>query len=463
MKKNWKKVISVVSLCTILAGTFTGCGTEQGEMKEAKIWMSVGHSKQFWEQKVEEYNKTKSKASGVKLVLETKTDDAYNQAVDIAIQSNQLPTFYFTGSCDQSVDADVVYPLSDLPGMDEMIDKYASYMQEKIHKLGDDVYALPFGITTRGLIYNKDMFKEAGIVDENGEAKPPKTYDEMREYAKILTNESEQKYGIVFPIKWASWLESDIATMSMAGSGKIRAYDHAEGTYDYSAYEPVLKMIQGIKADGSYYPGAEGLDNDPARARFALGNIGMKISYSFDVGVFNTQFPAEMDWGVAPLPVADVDKCYKQPATVGLTVMVSKTGVEEIGEEAAADIFKFLYSDESVAELYKQGLEMPCIWEIAEGVEPNEGLKGWAEFAQMAEISTVTGNPMPSDTKGAEALGDVIINRIWTNGEDPAPILEERTKIVNEGIKKYQDSHPEMDFSIYLDKDWNEKIRRDSF
>ena len=463
MKKKMKRLIASVAALVVLASAFSGCGTSTSGMKEAKIWMSVGHSKQFWEQKVEEYNKTRAKETGVRLVLETKTDDAYNQAVEIALQSNQLPEFVALGACEKGVELDALYAISDLPGMEEMIEQYKPYMRDTVHKMGDKVYSLPFGMTTRGLIYNKDMFKEAGLVDENGEAKPPKTYDEVREYAKILTNPAEQKYGIVFPVKWTSWVDSDIATMSMPSSGRIRGYNPMDGTYDYSVYEPVLKMIQGIKADESYYPGAEGLDNDPARARFATGNIGMKISYSFDVGVFNTQFPAEMDWGVAPLPVEDTAKCYNQPAVVGSTVMVSKAGVEKIGEEAAADIFKFLYSNECIGQLYKEGLELPCIWEMADGIEPNEGLKGWDEFARMASISTVMGAFMPSDTKGAPGVGSFIINEIWTEGNDPAPLLEQATKTINEGIPVYQKDHPEFDPSTCIDLEWENKIRRDNF
>ena len=460
---TFKRIASAVSVCAVLAGTFAGCSGGPQETKEAKIWMNVGHSKTYWEEKVDEYNRTESKKSGIKLVLETKTDAAFQQAIEIAMQSNQLPEFYFTGSCMESDETGVAYPMSDMPGMEEMLEKYKPYMQEEVHKVGDKIYQLPFGMTTRGLIYNKDMFKAAGLVDENGEAKPPKTLDEVREYAKVLTDESKQQYGIVYPIKWTSWVESDIATMTMPSTGKIRGYDPVSGTYDYSVYEPLLKLVQGIKEDGSYYPGAEGLDNDPARARFALGNIGMKISYSFDVGVFNTQFPAEMDWGVAPLPVVDPENCYNQPAVVGSSIIASKTGVEKIGAENAANIIKFLYSDESIAELYKRGLEIPCIWDIAKDVEPVEGLVGWKEFAQMADISTVVGSSMPSDTKGSTGLGEIIINKIWTAGEDPAPYLAERTQLQNDGIKKYQDLYPERDYSIFIDTEWNEKIRRDEF
>lgn len=40
-------------------------------------------------------------------------------------------------------------------------------------------YALPFSANTIVLMYNKDILKAAGVVDANGEAKPPKTMDEL--------------------------------------------------------------------------------------------------------------------------------------------------------------------------------------------------------------------------------------------------------------------------------------------
>ena len=54
------------------------------------------------------------------------------------------------------------------------------------------------------------------------------------------------------------------------------------------------------------------IDNDPARARFAEGNIGMKISVSWDSGVFKEQFVPEFDWSVAPIPTYSKDEKYKQ-------------------------------------------------------------------------------------------------------------------------------------------------------
>lgn len=459
-----KKLISMMCVCSMGLSLLAGCGTGKSEnsMKEATIWMAVGHSKQFWEKKVETFNKELSQTYGVKLKLETKTDESYTQAIDVAIQSKQLPDFFSYGTTQKIDEAGVGYPISDLPGMEDMIEKYRPYMIEKSHTIGDKVYALPFGMTTRGLIYNKDMFKAAGLVDENGEAKPPRTFEEVREYAKVLTDTSKQEYGIIFPVKWQSWVMSDIKSLAQASSGTNEGYNPVTGEYDASVFAPALDMVRGIKEDGSYYPGAESLDNDPARAKFATGKIGMKFAFSFDVGVFNTQFPAEMDWGVAPLPVEDLNKCYKQHAMVGMTMLVSKACVEKIGEEAAAAVFRYLYDDDTIRELYKEGLEIPCLYDIVKDVEPND-ITGWKEFSEMTEISVPAGQVMPKDTKGEESLNDVIINELWAQNADITSKLDNFTQIWNDGVKKYQELHSDLDYSIYYDEQWDEKVRRESY
>lgn len=97
------------------------------------------------------------------------------------------------------------------------------------------------------------MFKEAGIVDENGEAKPPHTYDELREDAKKLTNAQKGKYGIVLPFKWSAFFDNDVRALMQSDVGNI-GYDPVKGTYDYSAMKPIMEMYTGIRDDGSYFP-----------------------------------------------------------------------------------------------------------------------------------------------------------------------------------------------------------------
>ena len=45
-------------------------------------------------------------------------------------------------------------------------------------------FAIPNNTDTRLLFYNKKLFRDAGIVDAKGEAKPPQTWDELLADAK---------------------------------------------------------------------------------------------------------------------------------------------------------------------------------------------------------------------------------------------------------------------------------------
>ena len=54
------------------------------------------------------------------------------------------------------------------------------------------VYGIPNGVDDRALFYNKDLFKRAGLVDENGQARPPRDWDELEEYAVKLTERDDK-------------------------------------------------------------------------------------------------------------------------------------------------------------------------------------------------------------------------------------------------------------------------------
>lgn len=49
------------------------------------------------------------------------------------------------------------------------------------------VYGIPASVDNRALFYNKDLLKRAGFVDEQGEARPPRTWEELEEMAVKLT------------------------------------------------------------------------------------------------------------------------------------------------------------------------------------------------------------------------------------------------------------------------------------
>jgi ABC-type glycerol-3-phosphate transport system substrate-binding protein len=78
------------------------------------------------------------------------------------------------------------------------------------YTVNERYYGLPAGPYSgyiMGLFYNKKLFKSAGIVDKNGEAKPPETWDEFVTDAVKLTNKKKNisGFGICAATGAAGW------------------------------------------------------------------------------------------------------------------------------------------------------------------------------------------------------------------------------------------------------------------
>jgi len=284
------------------------------------------------------------------------------------------------------------------------------------------------------LIYNKDMFKAAGIVDENGEAKAPETWDEMREVAKKLTDVSKKQYGFAFPMKWSSAFNWDLrkpwgASLPNATS----VFNYSTGKFDYQAFKPAMEWLLAVKEDGSCFPGAEGLDNDAARAQFAEGRVGMMLGASWDVGVFNEQFVAKCDWGVAKVPVQNVDERYKGEMSAGPLLAVNSKIDEDLAEKVGK-VYQWFNSDDFLKKLFEAGKVIPYKPSIIESASLENAQKGWKDFADLVDYSMA----LPVTPK-IELNGDgeyIVFSKIWAGSVTVDEGLADIEKRSNEALQK---------------------------
>lgn len=455
-----KKVTRIIStVCCIVIG-FSSAGCSKKESKTAasdatviEVWSSDTSSKIVYTKLIDKYNADEGKKAGIKIDYKVKDSESYQQALDLAYKSGNAPDLLWVPNIASMAEKDQIMPINELPGMEEIIKEREHYIRDFYNTYNDKVYSLPISGGTMGLLYNKDMFKKAGIVDGDGNPVPPETWDEFRADAKKLTNKSKNEYGVVLPFKWSGWYDSDINSAGMASLGIRNGYDPKTGKYDFSGYEPILNTFLGIKEDESYLPGAETIDNDVARARFAEGGIGMKIGYSFDVGVLNDQFPAKIDWGVAPLPVIDRNHKYLQPNDIGSSFSVNKNTKVDIEKIAAA--MKFLNGDDFIIELYKECITFPYDADLVKDVEISKPKKGWVEFCELLKHSVTIPVNVRSDIGNETPISENFVNKVWVGEMSPKEALEHETQIRNEGIEKYKLMHPEYDGSKYIIPDWN--------
>lgn len=455
MKKS-VRVLGLVLITCVLSGLLFGCKSEDtAALTHITFWSSSGGGKAVLTEMVKEFNETIGKENDVVLDIEFKEGDLHEQ-VELAYQTGQAPDIYTTSYMEKYVESGYIAAIEDMPGGSDMLKNYEDMLIDGIHTYKGKTYCVPAETVTFALIYNKDLFKEAGIVDENGEAKPPETLDEMIEDAKKLTDKSKKQYGVIFPIKWGGFVSYELGSLLQSSYGRSE-YDPVTGTYDFSVWKGILEFAKKLRDDGSLYPGAESMDNDPARARFGEGNIGMKFAVSWDTGVLNDQFPAKCDWGVAPMPVVDKNNVYLQKSKQNFGPFINKKSLEIKDPEKIMLVYKWYCGRDSEKRLYEECISLPVHSDIVEEAEIKNVKTGWDGFGNMVAKSHVEAPSIKSELGNNPTFANMFVNEFWQDKASADEIIERANKYYNEGIEAYKKNNPEYDDSKYIDKNWNIK------
>lgn len=422
-------------------------GTDAGEVTTVTYWNTDSGEKAFVDEIVEEFNSTIGKENNVQIELTHVESSSATQELGVALQNGVGPDIFDIGAglLSEYVEKGYVFPLTDLTGLEELVEKNSG-RSDGNNTWQNKMYAIQVSQGVIGLAYNKDMFVEAGIVDENGEAKPPETIAEMVEDAKILTDVSAQKFGFAFPLGWSGAIvDYYISYPSQSVSGLLKGmYDYRTGLYDFSGVKAYSDAYLQMKENGSLYPGAESLDNDAARARFAEGNIGMMMTVYWDCAVWNDQFPAKCDWGVAPIPLASEDEAYYQWTSLRNSYSIGTRGIEEGRGDAIAMVFNYLYSDEMMIRRAESGIAIPCREDIVEKCNFSESPKGWDDYCQLVKVSINNSYSSKSvDLDGLDNYSTEWVNNVWTGEKSVDDWIAEMTERYNTGVEFYMENAPE--------------------
>ncbi len=392
-----KKLLSITLVLMLCMGFFTGCGNNENVNVVTKtkadaddvtidVWSGDAGSQASWEKLVGEWNATKGEEKNIFINWVTNTDNTKN---DVAEQNGTLPHL-FAGSSMQLKKFIVngsAMAIDELPGGPEYIKEYALAGQDGSNMKDGKTYTLRTTANTAGLIINEDLFVKAGIVDENGKAKAPTTMSELREAAKKITNASEQIYGYVFPGKFSLYFTVEAQTahsFGYKGTKEGREYiDFDAQEVHFDGYKDTYQWLFDLRDDGSLFPGAETLDNDTARAYFAVGKAGMFPAISWDVSVFNTQFPAEFNWRVVEFPVLDGHENTGLYTTdIGGGMIIGRKAAEKNPQETM-EVLKFITSIETRAARFEDGSVLSAKKDVLEKVDESKIDKNFLQFAEF--------------------------------------------------------------------------------
>lgn len=408
---------------------------EEVEMETITVWTDNAHEKTLRDQQIEEFNNTIGKELGINIEY-TVYGDNYTDTVKIAAQADEAPDLYRADSkyIQEFIDAEYVIPIEDLPGSEELLDKYSDLLSNQAQIFYGKTYTLPYNLTTYGFVVNKDLFEASGLTEDDY----PKTWDEVVDVAKTITEASNgQAFGFGIAPS-AQWTISSFYTMGGGKNIGHYGYDYAKKQFAYSDYNPMIKAIDQMVADGSVIPGFETLDADMLRAQFSAGTIGMMGAASFDVAVYNEQFPAQIDWEVIEIPTFGEEtppyKAFGQPTNL---LMVGKKAEEH--PEKVLKVLEFFYDDENAAQMYEEGLYIPIRSEAIALATREPEMKNFEAFANFNEIFPMAPVPDTLIQFEGETYREAIAN-MWTD-----PALNDVDAVMGEIDEKYNKALEEID------------------
>ncbi|TDW20727.1 carbohydrate ABC transporter substrate-binding protein (CUT1 family) [Rhizobium azibense] len=190
-------------------------------------------------------------------------------------------------------------------------------------------WGVPIAFSTKALYWNKDLFKQAGLDPE----KPPKTWDEEIEYAKII----KEKTGIPgFGLSAKTFDNTMHQFMHWVYTNNGTVTD-AEGKITLDSPE-VLKALEAYKSIVPYSEeGPTAYEQNEVRAIFLDGKVAMIQAGS---GAAYRLKDTKIDWGITTLPLGPQ---AKGPGTLLITdslAIFKGSGVED----KAIEFAKFITS-----------------------------------------------------------------------------------------------------------------------
>lgn len=363
MIKSRKKIISLLLATALSSSMLVGCSSSSGSNEsgavEVTIWSPQGNEaeNEYYNKKIEEFNKEHEGEIEASIELIPRANGyEYENKINAAATSNSLPDIISMDgpSVTNYADSGIVVPMDEYFTDEELSDFVPSVITQGTYN--DELYALGTSESSVLLFYNKKMFDEAGITAPTT-LEEAWSWEDVYEVAKKLNKDGVyginmdwdlgegQIYGFA-PIVWANGSEL-VSEDGKVADGYVNSPEAVEALIYYQKFA------------------TEGLMNlQPLPNEFEEGKAAMYLMGSWEFSTLDNDYP-DFEYGVTYYPSSAKTKEIASPSgdwCWGIT-----SGSEN--QEAAAEVVKYLTSEESVKEYCTIAAKPPARVSVLESME----------------------------------------------------------------------------------------------
>ena len=185
------------------------------------------------------------------------------------------------------------------------------------------IYGIPYSFYVLGLWCNVELFEAAGLVDENGIPKFPKTWEALAETASVI-KERTGKAGFFIPTKenLGGWHYYSIA--SSYGAEFESVDEDGNITVDFTSPGAVKAMqyIKDLKWKYDVLPENQMLGWSEYMSEFGRGNVAMAIGATDNMQILAEQGLEKEDFAICSMPAGDAGQVSQMGGNV---IMFSKS------------------------------------------------------------------------------------------------------------------------------------------
>lgn len=282
-------------------------------------------------------------------------------------------------------------------------------------------YAVPLDCHPIGMYYNTDLFKKAGIVDANGNAKPPTTLTEFLTDAKKLTKDTDgdgrtDQWGYIY-----TWMRTNAHTFlaqdDASWLSKDARHSGLSSPEAYKAFGLMTDLIHKYKV----CPSPEGQD---AWIGFRTGKVAMVLEGIYMLSSLEER--KDLKFAGAPCPVFG-----KHPAVWGDShMLVMPKNLTPERRQAAWAFINYL-SDHSLE--WSKGGQIPVRKSI---LSTPEFRKLPVQYQFSKELPYVVYLPSSTATNQLMPFCDAAVEAILNDIKPTKDALDEASRRINNVLER---------------------------
>ena len=364
----------VLATSLLASPLIIGCKKEgaAGADKTIVVWHWMTDREDAFQQLAQQYKQETGNTVQFQLYAPS---DVYQQKVRVGAQTSSLPdVFGILGDAHDIAEfidaghvANLTAALGEGPG--SWKDSFYTEALETSHfkagnsfNIPEGYYGVPIDVTTIPMIYNKKLFKKAGLNPDV----PPATWDDF-----IAAGKKLKSIGVTgFTSGWGEgWLIYSLATdlaFNRMGEDKVMKTFKGEVLYTDADWVEVFRAFDKMRKAGFADPSLVTLGNKSAEQAFSSERSGMSFDGSWAVNVYAGMNP---DLDYAPFRIPSIGG--KFPQTVwggaGSTFMVNG---KSPNKEGAIAFLRWLSQKDHAAFLASTTKNLPAVKDIKVDTSP---------------------------------------------------------------------------------------------